>query len=34
MTTASESPTKGHRAVALGRLRTRMWETQEGERPA
>jgi len=30
----AESPAKGHRAVVLGRLRTRTRETQEGERPA
>jgi single-strand DNA-binding protein len=28
----AESLGKGHRAVVLGRLRTRTWETQEGEK--
>jgi single-strand DNA-binding protein len=28
----AESLEKGHRAVVLGRLRTRSWETQEGEK--
>ena len=28
----AESLGKGHRAVVLGRLRTRVWETQEGEK--
>ena len=27
----AESPAKGHRAVVLGRLRTRTWKMQEGE---
>jgi len=30
----AESPAKSHRAVVLGRLRTRTWKMQEGESPA